>query len=47
MSGRSEYVAADYIAALRFAGIERSMSRAGNCYDNAAMELGLPRKNGH
>ncbi len=38
MSGRSEYVADDYIAARRFGGIERSMSRAGNCYDNAAME---------
>ncbi len=38
VSGSSQYVAGDYIAALRFAGIERSMSRAGNCYDNAAME---------
>ena len=27
-----------YIRALNQAGIERSMSRAGNCYDNAAME---------
>lgn len=27
-----------YVAALAAAGIERSMSRAGNCYDNAAME---------
>jgi transposase InsO family protein len=34
----SQYVDGDYIAALRSAGIERSMSRAGNCYDNAAME---------
>ena len=34
----SQYVDDDYIAALRAAGIERSMSRAGNCYDNAAME---------
>ena len=34
----SQYVDGDYIAALRAAGIERSMSRAGNCYDNAAME---------
>ena len=25
-------------AALEAAGVERSMSRAGNCYDNAAME---------
>ena len=33
-----QYVAADYLAALAAAGIERSMSRAGNCYDNAAME---------
>ena len=28
----------DYIQALSAAGIARSMSRAGNCYDNAAME---------
>ena len=34
----SQYVDADYIKALTAAGIERSMSRAGNCYDNAAME---------
>jgi transposase InsO family protein len=34
----SQYVDDDYIAALKAAGIERSMSRAGNCYDNAAME---------
>jgi len=34
----SQYVDEDYIAALGAAGIERSMSRAGNCYDNAAME---------
>jgi transposase InsO family protein len=34
----SQYVDEDYINALRAAGIERSMSRAGNCYDNAAME---------
>mgnify|MGYP001558352926 FL=1 len=34
----SQYVDADYIQALVAAGIERSMSRAGNCYDNAAME---------
>jgi transposase InsO family protein len=34
----SQYVDADYIAALHAAGMERSMSRAGNCYDNAAME---------
>ena len=27
-----------YIQALTAAGITRSMSRAGNCYDNAAME---------
>jgi len=26
------------VQALAAAGIERSMSRAGNCYDNAAME---------
>ena len=34
----SQYVDDDYIKALTAAGIERSMSRAGNCYDNAAME---------
>ena len=34
----SQYVDDDYIKALSAAGIERSMSRAGNCYDNAAME---------
>ena len=34
----SQYADADYLAALRAAGLERSMSRAGNCYDNAAME---------
>jgi transposase InsO family protein len=34
----SQYVDQDYIQALGAAGIERSMSRAGNCYDNAAME---------
>ena len=26
------------VAALEQAGVERSMSRAGNCYDSAAME---------
>ena len=34
----SQYVDEDYVQALTAAGIERSMSRAGNCYDNAAME---------
>jgi putative transposase len=34
----SQYVDADYIGLLASAGLERSMSRAGNCYDNAAME---------
>lgn len=34
----SQYVDADYLKALAATGIERSMSRAGNCYDNAAME---------
>jgi putative transposase len=34
----SQYVDGDYVQALHAAGIERSMSRAGNCYDNAAME---------
>jgi transposase InsO family protein len=33
-----QYVDGDYIAALRSAGIDRSMSCAGNCYDNAARE---------
>lgn len=33
-----QYVDADYIATLKAAGFERSMSRSGNCYDNAAME---------
>lgn len=34
----SQYVDDDYIQTLAAAGIVRSMSRAGNCYDNAAME---------
>ena len=34
----SQYVDDAYLKALSAAGIERSMSRAGNCYDNAAME---------
>jgi transposase InsO family protein len=34
----SQYVDTDYLKALAANGIERSMSRAGNCYDNAAME---------
>jgi transposase InsO family protein len=34
----SQYAGHDYRAALAAAGIECSMSRAGNCYDNAAME---------
>lgn len=34
----SQYVDHQYVAALQSAGIARSMSRAGNCYDNAAME---------
>ncbi len=33
-----QYVDADYIALLDAAGLVRSMSRSGNCYDNAAME---------
>jgi transposase InsO family protein len=33
-----QYVDAEYVALLAAAGLERSMSRAGNCYDNAAME---------
>jgi transposase InsO family protein len=34
----SQYVDGDYIKALACAGLERSMSRTGNCFDNAAME---------
>lgn len=33
-----QYVAAEYVQALTAAGIERSMSRPGNCYDNSPME---------
>jgi putative transposase len=33
-----QYVCEEYVAVLEGAGIARSMSRAGNCYDNAAME---------
>ena len=33
-----QYVDADYVALLDSAGLVRSMSRSGNCYDNAAME---------
>jgi putative transposase len=33
-----QYVDAEYVALLAAAGLERSMSRAGNCYDNAPME---------
>jgi len=33
-----QYVDADYVALLDVAGLVRSMSRSGNCYDNAAME---------
>ena len=33
-----QYVETDYVRALNDAHVERSMSRAGNCYDNAAME---------
>lgn len=34
----SQYVDDDYIRALKSAGFVRSMSRAGNCYDNAMIE---------
>ena len=34
----SQYVDHEYIELLDAYGLERSMSRAGNCYDNAAME---------
>jgi putative transposase len=33
-----QYASADYRCALRQAGLVASMSRKGNCYDNAAME---------
>jgi putative transposase len=34
----SQYVSTEFIALLETFGVERSMSRRGNCYDNAAME---------
>jgi transposase InsO family protein len=34
----SQYVDEDYVEILQAYGIERSMSRAGNCYDNAVIE---------
>jgi transposase InsO family protein len=34
----SQYVDTRYLDVLASAGCERSMSRAGNCYDNATME---------
>ena len=34
----SQYASAAYRACVRQAGLVASMSRAGNCYDNAAME---------
>jgi transposase InsO family protein len=34
----SQYVDEQYVALLNAYGMVRSMSRAGNCYDNAAME---------
>jgi transposase InsO family protein len=34
----SQYVDEGYLRTLNQAGLERSMSRAGNCYDNATME---------
>jgi transposase InsO family protein len=34
----SQYAAREYIAALAAAGLVASMSRAGNCYDNAYIE---------
>lgn len=33
-----QYASSSYRAALRASGLEASMSRKGNCYDNAAME---------
>ncbi len=35
-----QYVDADYVALLDAAGLVRSMSRSGNCYDNAGGESG-------
>jgi len=34
----SQYVDEDYLKALAAAGIQRSLRRAGNCYDSAALE---------
>ena len=34
----SQHASADFMAALHSPGAEQSMSRRGNCYDNAAME---------
>ena len=34
----SQYVDGDYVQLLEAYGMQRSMSRAGNCYDNATME---------
>jgi transposase InsO family protein len=34
----SQYASGDFRQALQQAGVSASMSRAGNCYDNAAME---------
>lgn len=34
----SQYVDHNYVSLLEAYGIDRSMSRAGNCYDNAVME---------
>jgi putative transposase len=34
----SQYVSRDFLELLEALGVERSMSRRGNCYDNAAME---------
>jgi transposase InsO family protein len=33
-----QYVSTDFVELLGTLGVERSMSRRGNCYDNAAME---------
>jgi len=38
---RSQYAAADYRKVLKAAGMIQSMSRKGNCWDNAPMETVL------
>ena len=48
---RAQYASADFRAALERHGLRPTMSRTGNCYDNAAKEsffhMILPRFCGH